>query len=61
MSEPQYLVGIDLGTIELRDRLGPVRVAGPAGVIDLPIPQVRRLGEIGSKPPCCLPVSTFPA
>lgn len=56
MNEATYLVGIDLGTSNCAAAwVDPARGA-EAEVLDLPIPQLRRLGEVGALPllPSCV-------
>lgn len=56
MADPHYLVGIDLGTSNCA--VASVELArGPdAPVVDLPVPQLQRAGEVGARPllPSCL-------
>lgn len=56
MSEPKYIIGIDLGTSNCA--LAHVELAGGrnAAVRDFAVPQLRRLGEVAARPllPSCL-------
>lgn len=59
MSDPTYLVGIDLGTSNCAVASIQASQGPSAEIVDLPIPQLRRLGEVTAIPllPSCLYVA----
>src|SRR5512133_748589 len=50
MAEPKYLVGIDLGTSNCAMAFTEPAKGPEAPVVDFPIPQLRRAGEIAALP-----------